>query len=126
LLPPLTKRAPLYPFVVLSEAIDVATMLTHYWDPKTDAQGNTIPGFSGVATAGTVKPEVATEIRELQLAVAAAHSEYLVLVQGSAAAPLDRAADCVQEPRRADTWLAYWAGRSASPRLRNALPIEDL
>jgi hypothetical protein len=77
--------------VVLGEAIDVATMLTHYWDPKTDAQGNTIPGFSGVAAAGTVKPEVATEIRELQLAVAAAHSEYLVLVQGSMAAPLDRA-----------------------------------
>ena len=25
--------------VVLGEAIDVATMLTHYWDPKTDAKG---------------------------------------------------------------------------------------
>jgi hypothetical protein len=77
--------------VVLGEAIDVASMLTHYWDPKTDSKGNKIPGFAGVASTQSVSPELANEIRELQLAVAAAHSDYLVLVQNSAAAPLDQA-----------------------------------
>ncbi len=91
--------------VVLGEAIDVATMLTHYWDPKTDTKGNTIPGFSGVAAAGTVTPELSTEISELQLAVAAAHSEYLVLVQGSAAAPLDRADFVLGEIRQSLEFL---------------------
>ncbi len=38
-----------------------------------------------------MSPDLATEIRELQLAVAASHSDYLVLVQSAAAAPLDRA-----------------------------------
>lgn len=82
-------NAPVY--VVLGEAIDVATMLTHYWDPKTDNKGNKIPGFSGVASAQGITADLATDIRELQLAVTAAHSDYLVLVQSSAAAPLDRA-----------------------------------
>jgi len=85
--------------VALGEAIDVAAMLTHYWEPKTDTKGNTTPGFSGVAATGSVTPELATEIRELQLAVAAAHSEYLVLVQGPTAAPLDRADFIVGEIR---------------------------
>lgn len=77
--------------VVLGEAIDVASLLTHYWDPKTDNKGNKIPGFSGVSSTQAVTAELATEIKELQLAVAAAHSDYLVLVQSAAAAPLDRA-----------------------------------
>ena len=85
--------------VALGEAIDVAAMLTHYWEPKTDAKGNTTPGFSGVASTGSVTPDLAVEIRELQLAVAAAHSEYLVLVQGSTSAPLDRADFIVGEIR---------------------------
>jgi len=87
------------------EAIDVATMLTHYWDPKTDTKGNTIPGFSGVAPTGSLTPEVATEIRELQLATAAAHSEYLVLVQGATAAPLDRADFVLGEIRQSLEFL---------------------
>jgi len=91
--------------VVLGEAIDVATMLTHYWDPKTDTKGNTIPGFSGVAPTGNLTPEVATEIRELQLATAAAHSEYLVLVQGSPVAPLDRADFVLGEIRQSLEFL---------------------
>jgi len=85
--------------VALGEAIDVATMLTHYWEPRTDTKGNTLPGFSGVAATGSVTPELAIEIRELQLAVAAAHSEYLVLVQGTAEAPLDRAEFVLGEVR---------------------------
>jgi hypothetical protein len=85
--------------VVLGEAIDVAAMLTHYWEPKTETKGNLIPGFSGVAATGNVTLELGTEIRELQLAVAAAHSEYLVLVQTSATAPLDRADFIVAEIR---------------------------
>ncbi len=38
-----------------------------------------------------MNPGFAIEIGELQLAVTAAHSDYLVLVQGTATAPLDRA-----------------------------------
>jgi hypothetical protein len=85
--------------VVLGEAIDVASLLTHYWDPKTDSKGNKIPGFSGVVSTQAVTPDIATEIRELQVAVAAAHSDYLVLVQSAAAAPLDRAEFVLAEIR---------------------------
>jgi len=85
--------------VVLGEAIDVASLLTHYWDPKTDSKGNKMPGFSGVSSTQAVTADLATEIRELQLAVAAAHSDYLVLVQGSNAAPLDRAEFVLAELR---------------------------
>jgi hypothetical protein len=85
--------------VTLGEAIDVAAMLTHYWEPKAETKGSVIPGFAGVASTGSVTPELGAEIRELQLAVAAAHSEYLVLVQGPAVAPLDRADFIVGEIR---------------------------
>jgi hypothetical protein len=77
--------------VVLGEAIDVASMLTHYWNPQTDSKGNKIPGFAGIASTQSITADTANEIRELQLAVAASHSDYLVLVQNSAAAPLDQA-----------------------------------
>jgi hypothetical protein len=90
-------NAPLH--VVLGESVDVASMLDHYWDPKTDAKGNKIPGFSGVVSTQMVTADLGNEIRELELAVAAAHSGYLVLVQGSAAAPLDRAEFVLAELR---------------------------
>jgi hypothetical protein len=90
-------NAPIH--VVLGEAVDIASMLTHYWDPKTDAKGNKIPGFAGVASTQSITPELATDIRELQLAVAVAHSDYLVLVQSASAAPLDRAEFVLTEIR---------------------------
>jgi hypothetical protein len=49
--------------------------------------------------------ETANEIRELQLAITAAHSEYLVLVQAAADTPLDRADFVLGEIRSALTFL---------------------
>jgi hypothetical protein len=88
--------APLH--VLLGEAVDVASMMTHYWEPRVD-KGRRIPGFAGVTSNQTVTPELATEIKELQLAVATAHSEYLVLVQSAADTPLDRADFVMSEIR---------------------------
>ncbi len=88
--------APLH--VLLGEAIDVASMMAHYWQPKDD-KGRRIPGFAGVSSNQTVTPELATEIRELQLAITAAHSDYLVLVQTAADTPLDRADFVLSEIR---------------------------
>jgi hypothetical protein len=82
-------HAPIH--VLLGEAVDVASMLAHYWEPTVEGKGKRVPGFSGVAANGLVTRELAEEIRELQLATAVAHSDYLVLVQRAAEAPLDRA-----------------------------------
>jgi hypothetical protein len=100
--------APLH--VLLGEAIDVASMMRHYWEPKVE-KGGRIPGFAGVASNQTVTPELATEIQELQLAVATAHSEYLVLVQTAADTPLDRA-DFVMSEIRSTLEFLFDDGKS--------------
>lgn len=52
--------------VILGEAIDVASLLSHYWEPKQESRGVRIPGFAGVAAASALTKELPTEIRELQ------------------------------------------------------------
>ena len=58
--------------VALGEALDVATMLTHYWEPRTDTKGNTLPeglsklqGFdiALIDEAGTWPPPCARDQR---------------------------------------------------------------
>jgi hypothetical protein len=97
-------NAPIH--VVLGEAVDTAAMVSHYWDPKTDSRGGRTPGMAGVKGGPGVTLETANEIRELQLAITAAHSEYLVLVQAAAAdTPLDRADFVLGEIRSALQFL---------------------
>jgi hypothetical protein len=91
--------------VVLGEAVDVAAMIAHYWDPRTDSRGARTPGFAGVKGGPQVTLETANEIRELQLAITSAHSEYLVLVQAAADTPLDRADFVLSEIRSALQFL---------------------
>jgi hypothetical protein len=95
-------NAPLH--VLLGEAIDVASMMAHYWEPRVD-KGRRFPGFKGVSTDRSFTPELPTEIQELQLAVATAHSDYLVLVQSAADTPLDRADFVLAEIRSALEFL---------------------
>jgi len=79
----------------------VASMLTHYWEPRVEPRGGRIPGFAGVSATSGLTLTTADEIRELQLAVASAHSGYLVLVQKLGDAPLDRADYVLSEVRSA-------------------------
>lgn len=84
--------------VVIGEAIDLAQLLDHYWQ-SSNTRGKPLPGFAGVAEASQVTDKTATEIRELQLAVTAAHSEYLVLVETPDGTPMDRAEFVLSELR---------------------------
>jgi hypothetical protein len=93
---------PLY--TVLGEAAEVATLYDHHWHEQPHRSGKSLPGFEGVAVNQLLSEHTGAEIRELQLAVTAAHSDYLVLVQSSEAAPMDRAEFVLQELR---TTLAY-------------------
>ena len=68
--------APLH--IVLGEAIDIANLLDHYWLPRDDGRGITIPGFSAIAIHSLLGDTTAQEIRELQTAVSATHGEYLL------------------------------------------------
>jgi hypothetical protein len=81
--------APLH--VVLGEAVDLAGLVEHYWEPQTDGRGGRIPGFSAVAATSQVTRSTPGEMRELQLAIVASHNHYLVIVQAPNETPLDRA-----------------------------------
>jgi hypothetical protein len=97
-----TLTAPLHS--VLGEAADVATLFDHHWQEQPHRSGKPLPGFSGVAVNSLLSEDTGAEVRELQLAITAAHSDYLVLVQSSQAAPMDRAEFLLQELR---STLAY-------------------
>ncbi len=84
--------------VLLGEAIDVAQLLEHHWQSSA-TRGKALPGFAGVAQAAQLTDKTAEEIRELQLAVTEAHSEYLVLVEAPDGAPMDRAEFVLSELR---------------------------
>ncbi len=111
--------------VLLGEALDLATVVEHYWQPQ-KAQGLEVPGFVSVAGPGRVTKETASEIRELHAAVSAAHSRYLILVEASNQAPLERA-DFVLSEIRAALTFAFEADESTTAqaqleRLRDAFP----
>jgi len=89
--------APLH--VVLGEAVDLASLAEHHWSPRRDPKGNQLPGFSTIASHALINEATAQEMRELQIAVAAAHSDYLVAIQASNDAPLDRADFVLSEIR---------------------------
>jgi hypothetical protein len=63
-----------------------------------------LPGFEGIAVTSLLTKDTGLEIRELQLAITAAQSDYLVLVQAADSAPMDRAEYVLQEIR---STLAY-------------------
>ncbi len=75
-------------------------MVEHYWQPQS-TQGGLLPGLSSVAGVGRITPHASRELRELHAAVAAAHSRYLILVEASNAAPLERADFVLSEVRAA-------------------------
>ncbi len=87
--------------VLLGEALDLATVVEHYWHPQSAPSGAQLPGLSSVAGPGRIGAETADEIRELHAAVAAQHSRYLILVEGTSQAPLDRADFVLSEVRAA-------------------------
>jgi hypothetical protein len=91
--------------VLLGEAVDVAEMVRHYWEPKSDGRAGKIPGLAGVTGGPAVTLETASEIRELQLAITATHTQYLVLVQTANDSPLDRADFVLSEIRSALSFL---------------------
>jgi hypothetical protein len=66
--------APLYS--VLGEAIDVATLFDHHWTEQPFKGSRKLPGFEGIAVTSLLTKETGSEIRELQLAITAAQSDY--------------------------------------------------
>lgn len=94
---------PLYS--VLGEAIDVATLFDHHWKEQPFKANRKLPGFEGIAVTSLLTKETGAEIRELQLAITATQSEYLVLVQAADSAPMDRAEFVLQEIRSTLTYL---------------------
>ncbi len=109
--------------VLLGEALDLATVIEHYWQPQS-TQGVEIPGLVTAAGPGRISEQTALEIRELHAAVAAQHSRYLILVEGTNQAPLARAEFVLGELRAALTYAIEGeeggTGSAQLERLREA------
>lgn len=84
--------------VLLGEAIEVAAMLEHYWQP-TAADGKPGVGFAGITKFSQLTEKTASEIRELRAAIGLAHSHYLLSVETVESAPMERAAFVLGELR---------------------------
>lgn len=84
--------------VLLGEAVDLAEVVDQHF-ATTTVNGKRRLGLESVVGVGGITGETSTELRELQLAVGAVHSRYLLLVEEASKAPVDDAEDIMSELR---------------------------
>lgn len=84
--------------VLLGEAVDLAEVVDQHFETTT-SNGKTRLGLDSVGGRGGVNAQVATEMRELQLAASNAHSRYVVLVAQASNASIERADEILTELR---------------------------
>jgi hypothetical protein len=85
-------RLPVPLHVLTGEAVDVARFCEHHFETVRDSAGRVVrPGLDQAVNGGLFRPELGAEILELQQAVAAAQTEYLLSVAPMTEAPLERA-----------------------------------
>lgn len=88
---------PLYS--LLGDASDVARLFEQHWRELPFKPNRMLPGFEAIAVTSLLDANTGAEIRELQLAITAAQSDYLVLAQTEDSGPMDRAEFVLQEIR---------------------------
>ncbi len=92
-------RLPVPIHVLTGEAVDVARVWEHHWAAQRDAAGRVVrPGFElAVHGAGRIKRELGAEILELQEALSAAHTDYMLTQAPDLQSPIERAQFVVSE-----------------------------
>jgi hypothetical protein len=87
---------------LLGEAVDISKFCSKYWQAVRDDRGVvTMPGLELAERRGLFEKQIGTEIFELQEALHAAHTDYLLKVQAAADAPMERAQFALRELRSA-------------------------
>ncbi len=78
--------------VLTGEAVDVARFCQHFWHPEHDAKGRVIqPGLASAERKGLFEKSIGTEVLELQEALSAANTAYMMTAEREASAPMERA-----------------------------------
>lgn len=97
--------------ILLGEAVDLAEVIDKYFEDQV-VHGKLRLGLRSVIDKGPITPQTAAEIRELQLAAAATHSRYLVLVEQTSDAPVQKADEILNELRSALTFVLEDSGNA--------------
>lgn len=84
--------------VLLGEAFDLAAVVDEYFE-DTSINGKVRLGLRSVSANGSINEHTATEIRELQFAIAGVQARYINLAQANSDAPIERADEILGELR---------------------------
>ena len=113
--------------VLLGEAVDLAALVDAHFKPRI-VRGGSLPGLETVVAGGQVSAATSSELRELQLVIAAVHAQLTLLIEQAGQGPVERGEELEIELRSALSFLledgAHPTGEQQLARLRSEhLPI---